>query len=436
MPARAPTTNAPTATPSARRRSLTSRLPEYGSAIWAMQTAQVLHPMGTRPFRPYPYQAEILLDDSTRRLILKARQTGISQTVAIEARHLAEFTPESTIVFLSRTEKMAADLIRYARGAAPERAGNPIVRDNAMALQFANGSRMIAEAATKSAGRGFAATSVYLDEFAFHEYSDDVWRAIQPTISTGGRITVLSTPNGRQNTFYLMWSGEYGAWSKHLVHWRDCPAYDDDWYTRTRPGFTGRDWASEYECDFVESGGSAFTAELCERAYDRRLPNGDPRTWVSVPGSTTYWDLGARQDATVGVTVAPVAGRLPVVAFLRMEAPNEWPAIERAIAERIARYPDGRHVIESNGIGDPFLAKCREDGLPVEEFLVTARSKQDIIRSLVLSCEQDRFRHGSASLFAEMLRYEYQDTKLVQDCVMAASGAVYVAQQGGILLHV
>ena len=119
-----------------------------------------------------------------------------------------------------------------------------------------------------------------------------------------------------------------------------------------------------------------------------------------------------------------------------MEAPNEWPAIERAIAERIARYPDGRHVIESNGIGDPFLAKCREDGLPVEEFLVTARSKQDIIRSLVLSCEQDRFRHGSASLFAEMLRYEYQDTKLVQDCVMAASGAVYVAQQGGILLHV
>ena len=424
-----------TPTQSASLPTLMSRVFASDPLAWSMRYARVLHPMGTRRFLPYPYQETILRDDSPRRLVLKARQTGISQTIAIEARHAAEYEPGSTVLFLSRTEKMATDLVRYARAAAPV-GSNRIVRDNALALEFANGSRIVAEAATKSAGRGFAATRLYLDEFAFHEYDSDVWRAVQPTVSTGGRVTVLSTPNGRQNVFYLMWSGEYGAWSKHLVHWRDCPAYDEDWYTRTRPGFTGRDWASEYECDFVESGGSAFTAELCERAYDRRLPNDDPRTWVSVPGSTTYWDLGARQDATVGVTVAPVAGRLPVVAFLRMEAPNEWPAIERAIAERIARYPDGRHVIESNGIGDPFLAKCREDGLPVEEFLVTARSKQDIIRSLVLSCEQDRFRHGSASLFAEMLRYEYQDTKLVQDCVMAASGAVYVAQQGGILLHV
>ena len=424
-----------TETHSALPRLPTSQLYAASPLAWSMRYARVLHPMGTRRFYPYPYQEAILRDTSARRLILKARQTGISQTIAVEARHAAEYEPGSTILFLSRTEKMATDLVRYARAAAPMGA-NRIVRDNALALEFTNGSRIVAEAATKSAGRGFAATRLYLDEFAFHEYGEEVWRAVQPTVSTGGKVTVLSTPNGRQNVFYLMWSGEYGAWSKHLVHWRDCPAYDDDWYTRTRPGFTGRDWASEYECDFVESGGSAFTADLCERAYDRRLPNDDPRSWVSVPGSTTYWDLGARQDATVGVTVAPVGGKMPVVAFLRMEAPNEWPAIERAIAERIARYPDGRHVIESNGIGDPFLSKCREDGLPVEEFLVTARSKADMIRSLVLACEQDTFRHGSASLFAEMLRYEYADTKLVQDCVMAASGAVYVARQGGILLHV
>ena len=59
-----------------------------------------------------------------------------------------------------------------------------------------------------------------------------------------------------------------------------------------------------------------------------------------------------------------------------------------------------------------------------------------MIRSLVLACEQDRFRHGRGALFAEMLRYEFADAKLVQDCVMAASGAVYVAGKGGILLHV
>lgn len=405
--------------------------------LWARETARVLHPTGTRRFLPYDYQTALLLDKSPRRLILKARQTGISQTVAIEARWRAEYQPGSTILVISRTEKLAGDLVRYARSAAPIREGNKITRDNALGLEFANGSRIIAEAATKTAGRGYAATAVYLDEFAFHEYAEDVFRAIQPTVSQGGTLTVLSTPNGRTNQFYLMWSGQYGQWSKHLIHWRDCPVYDEAWYQRNRTTYTRRDWASEFECDFVESGGAVFSSELCERAYRATgLPSNDPTTWIDVPGSITYWDLGARQDATVGVTVANVAGRLPVVAFSRYEAPNEWPAMERAIVERCTRYPDGRHFVESNGIGDPFISHLREKGLPIEEFLVTARSKLDIIRALTLACEQDRFRHGSPELYAEMLRYEMDDTKLVQDCVMATSGAVYLVDRAGVLLYV
>lgn len=404
--------------------------------MWGSEVAQVLHPTGPRPFRPYEYQEAVLVDRSRRRLVLKARQTGISQTVAIEARHAAEFEPGSTTLFISRTEKLAGDLVRYARAAAPIREFNPIIRDNALGLEFANGARIIAEAATKSAGRGFAASRVYLDEFAFHEYDADVFRAVQPTVSQGGSLTVLSTPNGRANLFYMMWAGEYGEWSKHLIHWKHCPVYDEDWFKRTRQGYTTRDWASEYECDFVESGGAVFPADLCERVYDPRLPNADPRTWIQAPGSVTYWDLGARQDATVGITVARIANKLPVIAYARYEAPNEWPAMERAIADRCERYPDGRHIVESNGIGDPFIAHLREKGIPVEEFLVTSRSKADIIRALSLACEQDRFRHGAIQLRSEMLGYQSDDTKLIQDCVMATSGAVYIADQAGVLLYV
>jgi hypothetical protein len=356
--------------------------------------------------------------------------------VAIEARWRAEYTAGSTILVISRTEKLATDLVRYARSAAPIRPDNRIVRDNALGLEFANGSRILAEAATKTAGRGYAATAVYLDEFAFHEYDADVFRAVQPTVSQGGSLTVLSTPNGRANLFYMMWAGEFGEWSKHLIHWRDCPVYDDAWFRKNRPGYTTRDWASEYECDFVESGGAVFPADLCERVFDARFPTDDPRTWIEAPGSITYWDLGARQDATVGITVARIANKLPIVAVSRMEAPNEWPAIERAIRDRVTRYPDGRHIVESNGIGDPFISHLRESGVPVEEFLVTSRSKADIIRALSLACEQDRFRHGSKQLRSEMLAYQADDTKLVQDMVMSAAGATYIADQAGVLLFV
>jgi hypothetical protein len=35
-----------------------------------------------------------------------------------------------------------------------------------------------------------------------------------------------------------------------------------------------------------------------------------------------------------------------------------------------------------------------------------------------------------------MLRYQVDDAKLVQDCVMAAAGAVYVTNLSGVLLYV
>jgi len=432
--------------------SSSSRLPSVRSVLaasplaWSL-TAHALGRTGAIPFRPYAYQTAILRDRSLRRLILKARQVGISQAVAIEARWAAEYEPQSTTLFISRNEKLAAELVRYTRRCAPEQVGNPLVRDGSFSLEWANGSRVLAEAATRNAGRGIAARRAYLDEFAFQEYDTDIWASIEPTADI---ITVLSTPRGRANLFYLLWSGEFGDWSKHLVHWTQSPLYwtqgERDagidpkagaWYRQKRPVYTARDWASEFECDFVESGGAVFPSTLCERVYVRgRMPSGDPRTWIAVPGSVTYWDIGARADATVGVTVARVTGKLAMVAFARYEAPTEWPAIERAISDRVGRYPDGRHYIESNGIGDPLISRLQEAGLPVMGFLVTARTKADIIRALLLSAEQDRFRHGAGELYSEMLRYQADDTKIVQDCVMAAAGAVYHADQGGVILHV
>ncbi len=60
-----------------------------GAALqWARENATIVLPTeGRQPFVPYSYQEALLLDRSPRRLILKARQTGISNAVAIEALH-------------------------------------------------------------------------------------------------------------------------------------------------------------------------------------------------------------------------------------------------------------------------------------------------------------------------------------------------------------
>src|SRR3990167_7782040 len=146
---------------------------------WAMG-ATALTRTGSTDFDPFPYQTKLLLDKSPRRLVLKARQVGISQTIGIEARWSAENEPETTTLFVSRNQDLAAELIRYARGCYPERPTNPVVKNNAFALEFANGSRIISQPATRNAGRGIPAKRAYLHEFAFAEYDEDIWRGIAP----------------------------------------------------------------------------------------------------------------------------------------------------------------------------------------------------------------------------------------------------------------
>jgi phage FluMu gp28-like protein len=202
----------------------TSVLLAHSPLIWACEKATIIHPTrGRIPFRPYSYQSDFLQDKARRRLVVKARQIGWSQVVAIEAIHKAIFSPDSTILFVSRNEKQASHLLGYCYAAISGiRDEVPVpVRQNQSEMVFANGSHIISLPANKSTGRGFAAGDVYLDEYAFQEYAADIYRSIVPTLSHGGRLTVFSTPDGRANHFYQLWAGiEAGEWSRYLV-W--CP---------------------------------------------------------------------------------------------------------------------------------------------------------------------------------------------------------------------
>ncbi len=268
---------------------------------WATENATIVLPTeGRQPFSPYAYQAHLLEDRSPRRLILKARQTGISNAVAIEALHTAITRPDSTEVFVSKNQEAAAVLIRYCQHTLNGLKNPPkLVNENQSRLSFPNGSQIISLPATPSTGRSIAATDVYLDEFAFTQYDALIYESIIGTISTGGSLTILSTPNGRNNLFFRLWSGlEGGDWSRHSIHWSDCPRYDEAWGERTKASMTRQSFAQEYDLDFVASGDAVFDTDDLARCKDGWNP--DPA------GCERYinaWDIGRRHDHTVGVTI-------------------------------------------------------------------------------------------------------------------------------------
>jgi hypothetical protein len=386
---------------------------------WGCKKATIVHPLrGRIAFDPYSYQSAFLNDNSPRRLIVKMRQGGFSLAIAIEATHRAIYYPDSTILLVSRNQELAVNLLGYCyhalsgiKGEIPE-----LVKQNESEIGFANGSRIKSLPANRSTGRGFAATRLYLDEYAFQAYAADIYRSVSPSVGHGGSLTVCSTPDGRANHFYQLWAGiEGGEWSRHLVKWNECPAYDQAWYDRERPKYTAQQWASEYECDFVASGQAVFNnadLDVCGDGWEGLQEWRVGRTYV------TGWDIGRRSDPTVGITLDVTDDDWQIVAYER-HIGIPYPVIQQKIENRVLEYRNPRSTyVESNGIGDPVIENLTVN---VKPFVTTQKTKVQAITSLVLAIEKHKLKHNIPQLKLECQLYQWDDKNLVQDCVIAAA---------------
>jgi hypothetical protein len=373
------------------------------------------------PWEPYSYQERLLEDQSTRRIVLKARQTGLSTAIALESLYYAVHFEHDRTLFVSRNQELAGLLIRYCQvalaGLSPQ---IRTVAESQSKIVFSNGSEIVSLPANPATGRGYPASRVYLDEFAFAEYDSLIMQGIAPTLSTGGQLTVLSTPKGRNNLFFRLWQGfEGGEWSRHSVHWRDCPRYTEAWAEKQRSEMTRQAFAEEFDLDFVSSGDAVFDPDDLSKCRVGHAPESE-----GCEQFITGWDIGRRQDHTVGVTLGRRGDVWHVVGFERFLAP--YPVIQASIEARQRRY--GKTFVESNGVGDPVIENLL---VSVEPFQTTVRSKVQAIQALQLLIQKGRFKAGAEheQLMRELSLYEHDDKNLVQDSVMALAIAVQDVHQ-------
>ncbi len=332
--------------------------------------------------------------------------------------HEAIYRPRSLALTISRDLVAAQNVIRTILDIMDELDDPPrLIKENQSEIALENGSRIVSQPATAKAGRGYTATSVVLDEAAFMEYDARIYSAVSPTLSRGGRLTIVSTPNGQANVFYRLWQGiEGGDWCRHRIHWRDCPAFDDGWYERERPKYTAEQWASEFELDFVTSGLAAFDpddVDAMREGWAGLQPPQPGRRYV------TGVDVGRRRDPSVIITVDVTAKPWQVVAYERLlRAPF---AVTQAKIDERANLYGGEIWVESNSIGDPVI-----EGLTcsVRPFVTTQRSKADMLTRLVRAVEQGEIKCGVPQVLSELKSYQWDDAALVQDSVIALAIAV------------
>jgi phage FluMu gp28-like protein len=156
-----------------------------------------------------PYQRRWVEDDSSLKIVVKARQIGYSFAASIRAL-LECLKKKTTWIFLSKGERQSRLLMEkvqehvqscgiLARACESSFFEGTLIKQ--LEVRLANGSVIYGLPANPDTARGYSG-NVTLDEFAFHADADKIYSALFPTITRGYCLEVISTPNGQQGKFY------------------------------------------------------------------------------------------------------------------------------------------------------------------------------------------------------------------------------------------
>lgn len=207
---------------------------------------------GFVPFNLFPRQKQIVKAFEANRynLVTKPRQAGISTTtqayMAVKAGFADPDNPEVILVianklklsmkFLKGIKDYLKQLPRWIWG--PEYYGSEVnekksifVTDSKIEIELPNGSQVVAVATSEDALRGYTPTYLVFDEAAFIDNGDAVYTAAMSSISTGGKVILISTPNGMDPLYYKTYEqSKTGKNQYHIVEmrWFEDPRYNKD----------------------------------------------------------------------------------------------------------------------------------------------------------------------------------------------------------------
>jgi len=164
------------------------------------------------PFVLFPEQ-EMMINDYEKyndNIVLKYRQAGVSTATAAWISKKLQFAskdkPEKILVLANKLDT-AAEMANKIRGFIrqwPEwmAVGFDKDKNSQKHYKLTNGSEVKAVATSVDALRGYTPTILIFDEAAYIESGEDLWAACMASLATGGKVIVISTPNGFDQIYY------------------------------------------------------------------------------------------------------------------------------------------------------------------------------------------------------------------------------------------
>jgi hypothetical protein len=379
------------------------------------------------------------------------RQMGKTTVAAGYLLWYAMFQPDSTILVAAHKAAGASEImqrIRYAYENVPDHIRAGVMEYNKSSITFDNGSRILSSTTTETTGRGMSLTLVYCDEFAFvrNTIAKEFWTSLSPTLATGGKAIVTSTPNNDDDQFAMIWAGanntfdEYGndsnlginGFKPFMAIWNQHPERDEAWASQEKASIGEERFRREHNCEFV--------------IYDETLIT--PLKLVNMQGQDPIRQMGQvrwykhpHPNCTYVVSLDPSTGTggdaagIQVIELPTLVQVAEWQHNKTPVEGQmrtmmdILQYLQELQVkqmywsVESNAVGEAALVVIRDTGeenFPGEMlhepkkisgkkgrrgFYTSHKSKVESCLSLKRLVEQDKISLMSKPLMSELKNF-------------------------------
>ena len=343
------------------------------------------------------------------------RQTGKTTSAAGYLLWYAMFHPDKTVLIAAHQYSGAQEImdrIRYAYEMCPFWLKAGVETYNKGNIDFENKSRIVARATTEKTGRGMSLSLLYLDEFAFVRPSiaKEFWTSISPTLSTGGKCIITSTPNSDEDQFATIWKqankkvDEYGnptpvgvnGFSPFRAEWWEHPERDEKWKNEEIGKIGEERFRREHGLEFIIDEETLIDSLVLSRllAVDPQYKTGQVR-WFKKPSKEHIYTVAL--DPSMGTGGDPAA--IQVFEANTTIQVAEWRHNQSDIPTQIRILNDiVQHIYDITGDDKSIYYSIENNTIGEAALISIAEWGEDRIKGYFLSDPRDagnrRFRKG------------------------------------------
>ena len=426
--------------------------PVTGPMYFMRNYMYIQHPTkGRMLFDPFGFQVGLVDAYHNNRfcVAMLSRQTGKTTCAAGYLLWFAMFQPDSMILVAAHKYTGAQEImsrIRFAYENVPDFIRAGVTSYNKGSLEFDNGSRIVSATTTETTGRGMSLTLVYADEFAFVQprIAREFWTSISPTLSTGGKCIMTSTPNSDEDQFADIWreanktTDEFGndtglgknGFFAYKADWRQHPERGEEWAEQEISRIGMEKFRREHNLEFIIASETLIDAQKLSLLEGTApvFKTGQVR-WYKRPQKDKTYIMGL--DPAIGtggdnaaIEVYELPGMKQVAEWQHNKTPIEQQVrLLLQITKQIAQETRGGDnifwTVENNTVGEAALVSIRDlgeeqfEGIFLSEpgksrkgFGTTNREKLAACAKLKNLVETDRMTVSSNNLISELKSFE------------------------------